>query len=85
MRGGMGSSQIEGPVIDNAPIRTRVIRGCKQTLAALERARAEWARFEAEDQPQFQRWYNSTFGVELIIIRSVRDELADLQAFVSGG
>lgn len=37
----------------------------------LEKARAEWRRFEHEDQPAFQRWKAATFGPLMSRLREV--------------
>jgi hypothetical protein len=38
-------------------------------MARLERLRAEWGRFEREDQPLFARWMAHQFGQRLTELR----------------
>jgi hypothetical protein len=51
-------------------------------MERLEKARAEWRRFEREDQPAFQRWNASTFGPLLSRIREVETLVRQKEALV---
>jgi len=59
--------------VDQAPLRRLTASECSRAMERLEKARGEWRRFEREDQPAFQRWKASTFGVLLSRIREVED------------
>lgn len=52
-------------VIDQAPLRNKAASECKRAISNLEKARAEWNRFEKEDCPAFDRWMAATFGALL--------------------
>ena len=56
-------------LVDEAPLRKRAATEFKRTMTKLEKSRAEWRRFEAEDRPAFSRWLASTFGALLTEIR----------------
>jgi hypothetical protein len=51
-------------------------------MERLEKARAEWRRFEREDQPAFQRWKASTFGPLLSRIREIEALVRQKEALV---
>ncbi|EDY20432.1 heat shock protein DnaJ domain protein [Chthoniobacter flavus Ellin428] len=59
--------------VDQAPLRKLTASECSRAMERLEKARAEWRRFEREDQPAFQRWKASTFGPLLSRIREIED------------
>jgi hypothetical protein len=56
-------------LLDQEPLRKKAAAECTREMARLERLRAEWARFEKEDQPLFSRWMAHTFGPSLTKLR----------------
>jgi hypothetical protein len=64
-------------VIDQEPIRKAAASECSRALAQLEKARAEWRRFDREDRPAFERWMASTFGGLLTKIREVEAKVRE--------
>ena len=58
-------------LLDQEPLRRKASSECNRAMARLEKARAEWKRFEHEDKPAFGRWMSATFGAILTPIREV--------------
>jgi hypothetical protein len=56
-------------LLDQEPLKKKAAAECAKEMARLERLRAEWARFEKEDQPLFSRWMAHTFGSSLTKLR----------------
>ena len=70
-------------VIDQEPIRNSAASECSRALAQLERARADWRRFDREDRPAFERWMAATFGGMLTKIREVEAQVAEKEMLVA--
>jgi hypothetical protein len=51
-------------------------------MARLERAKAEWKRFEQEDKPGFGRWMAATFGALMSQLRETEAQVLSKQALV---
>ncbi len=64
-----GSGCTEIVLLDQVPLRKKAAAECTKEMARLERLRAEWARFEKEDQPLFARWMAHQFGELLTQLR----------------
>ncbi len=49
-------------LIDQAPLRRKAATECQRALTKLEKAKAEWKRFQQEDVATYARWTATTFG-----------------------
>jgi hypothetical protein len=58
-------------LIDQAPLRRQAVSECHRELTRLEKAKAEWKRFESEDKKAYGKWMAATFGPILSRIREV--------------
>jgi hypothetical protein len=58
-------------LLDQRPLRRKAASECSRQMARLEKAKAEWKRFQAEDRAPFDRWMASTFGVLLSRLREI--------------
>lgn len=70
-------------LLDQEPLRRKAASECNKAMARLEKAKAEWNRFESEDRNGFQRWMASTFGALLSQIRESEQELQEKESLVS--
>jgi hypothetical protein len=57
--------------IDQRPLRRKAASECSRELAKVEKARAEWRRFDREDRPAFERWLAGRFGAVLTELREL--------------
>src|SRR5437016_13243296 len=64
-------------VIDQIPLRRAAAAECTQMMKRLERAKAEWNRFEREDRPAFERWMAATFGSMMTSLRDLEARVAE--------
>ncbi len=64
-------------LLEQEPLRKKAAAECAKEMARLERLRAEWARFEKEDQPLFARWMAHQFGTLLTLLREGEQELRE--------
>ena len=55
--------------VNDVPLRKRAATEFNRAMAKLDKARAEWRRFEQEDRPSFGRWMAVTFGALLTELR----------------
>lgn len=69
--------------VDQGPLRREAASECSRAIERLEKARAEWKRFEREDQPAFQRWTASTFGALMSRIRDVEGLVRDKERLIA--
>lgn len=69
-------------LLDQQPLRSKVASECSRTMARLEKAKAEWKRFQQEDQAAFNRWVNATFGALLSQIREIDADVYAKEALV---
>jgi hypothetical protein len=67
-------------MVDQEPLRQSAISQCKKSMTAIEKARAEQARFEHEDKPAFSRWLSATFGPQLTELRELDARLREKNA-----
>ncbi len=67
--------------VNDGPLRARAANLCKQALAKLDKARAEWRRFEQEDRPSFAQWMAVNFGALLTAIRENDRLMVEHEAF----
>ena len=70
-------------VIDQEPLRKHAATECSRALAQLEKARAEWRRFDREDRPAFERWMAATFGGMLTKIREVEAKVGEREMLIA--
>ena len=49
-------------LLDQRPLRRKAAAECSRAMTRLEKAKAEWKRFQQEDQAAFSRWVSSTFS-----------------------
>jgi hypothetical protein len=57
--------------VDQKPLRRKAASECARAMERLEKARAQWRRFEREDQPAYRRWVAATFGPLMSRVREV--------------
>jgi hypothetical protein len=69
-------------LLDQQPLRSKVASECTRTMVRLEKAKAEWKRFQQEDQAAFSRWVNATFGALLSQIREIDADVYTKEALV---
>jgi hypothetical protein len=68
--------------VDQGPLRRKAASECGRAMQRLETARAEWKRFEVEDQPAYRRWEAATFGALMTRIRETEALVRDKQVLV---
>jgi len=49
-------------LIDQTPLRRKAAADCRRAMSRLEKAKAEWKRFQQEDVAAYARWNAATFG-----------------------
>ncbi len=69
-------------LIDQEPIRRKTADNCQREMKRLEKARADWKRFEQEDRPAFERWRAITFGPLLSALREVCGKIQEKEALI---
>jgi hypothetical protein len=68
--------------VNQRPLRRKTASECSRELARVEKARAEWRRFEREDRPAFEQWMASHFGAALTEIRELERALRDRESLI---
>jgi hypothetical protein len=63
-------------------LRKRSATELKRALAKLDKARAEWRRFEEEDRPCFSQWMAATFGAHLTEFRENARKILEQQNLI---
>ncbi len=76
------SAKISSPslalvIIDQKPIRKKVISSCKKTIKDLDKARKELSIFEQKDIPEYSRWYNQNFDNEISDVRTALEKAGE--------
>jgi hypothetical protein len=69
-------------LLDQRPLRHKAASKCSQAMARLERAKAEWKRFQQNDKAAFDRWMASTFGALLSRLREIEAIVRAREALV---
>ena len=69
-------------LLDQRPMRQKAASECGRALARLEKSKAEWKRFQQNDQPAFSRWMTSTFETLLSRVRAIEAALAEKESLV---
>lgn len=58
-------------LLDGVRLRHQAASDCSRQMAHLEKAKAEWKRFEQHDKTGFERWKAATFGGFLTRLREL--------------
>lgn len=69
-------------LLDQQPLRRKAASECSRAMARLENAKAQWKRFQQEDQAAFGRWVASTFGALLSRGREIEEAVRVREALV---
>lgn len=69
-------------LLDQAPLRAKAAKDCTREMAKLEKAKADWKRYQSEDQAAFARWMASTFGAVLSRLREIETALHERELLV---
>lgn len=69
-------------VIDQRPLRRQAASACNRELARVEKARAEWRRFDHEDKPAFEKWLAGRFGAVLTEMRELELSLREKEQLI---
>ena len=69
-------------LLDQRPLRKKAASECSRQMARLEKAKAEWKRFQIEDKAAFARWMASTFGALLSRLREIEAAVCTKEALV---
>ena len=69
-------------LIDQEPLRRTALAECRKAMARLEKARAEWNRFEHQDQPAFARWMAREFGALLSEGRDLEAQIREKEMLI---
>ena len=64
--------------IDQKKVRKEYIKKCKRTMKDLEKAKQEILNYENIDLPIYNKWYHSTFGNKLSLIRETHEKAAEI-------
>lgn len=69
-------------LLDQGKLRRKAASECSREMARLEKAKAEWKRFQTEDKAPFERWMAATFGALLSRLRETEARLHEKEALV---
>lgn len=69
-------------LLDQRPLRRKAASECSRAMTRLEKAKAEWKRFQQDDQAAFSRWVSSTFGALLSQVREIEAAVRAREALV---
>ena len=69
-------------LLDQKPLRRKAALQCRRQMARLEKAKAEWKRFQQEDKAAFDRWMASTFGALLSGLREIEAAVSSREALI---
>ena len=69
-------------LIDGTAIRKKAKKAFDKVRRDLDKARFEVDRFHSHDKPEFQKWFNSTFGSLLTEIRETGQRLAERRQLI---
>jgi hypothetical protein len=69
-------------LIDQEPLRRTALAECRKAMARLDKARAEWNRFEHQDQPAFARWMAREFGALLSQGRDLEAQIREKEMLI---
>jgi hypothetical protein len=71
------SPSLELVILDQKPIRKKIISSCKKTIKDLDSARSELLAFEKKDIPEYNRWFNQNFDSELSDVKIAHERAGD--------
>ena len=71
------SPSLELVILDQKPIRKKIISSCKKTIKDLDKARNELLTFEKKDIPEYNRWFNQNFDSELSDVKIAHEKAGD--------
>src|SRR5688572_13236056 len=69
-------------LIDQAPLRQKAATECQREMKRLEKARADWQRFQQKDKPAFERWMAQTFGALMTELREINTHIHEKEALI---
>jgi hypothetical protein len=69
-------------VVDQEPLRRKTAEECQRQMRRLDKARADWSRFEREDKPAFERWMAVTFGPLMTEMREISDQIREKENLI---
>jgi hypothetical protein len=68
--------------VNQRPLRRKAASECSRALARVEKARAEWRRFDREDRPAFEQWMAGRFGAVLTELRDLELALREKEQLI---
>lgn len=69
-------------LLDGGRLRQEAASECSRQMARLEKAKAEWKRFEQQDKIGFERWKAATFGGFLTRLREIETLVREKEALI---
>lgn len=69
-------------LLDGVRLRHQAASECSRQMARLEKAKAEWKRFEQHDKTGFDRWKASTFGGFLTRLRELAASIREKESLI---
>lgn len=66
-------------VVDQTPILKKALAQCRRLRTELDKKQARLRRFEEEEIPAYQRWFNVEFGARLTELRELQESLAEYE------
>lgn len=73
---------VEIVLLDQGPLRSRTASDCSREMARVEKAKADWKRYQTEDRASFERWMAATFGSQLSRLRELDATVQSLEALI---
>ena len=69
-------------LLDQAALRGKAASECSRQMARLEKAKAEWKRYETEDKARFDQWMAATFGPVLSRLRELKSVITEKEMLI---
>ena len=69
-------------LLDQGSLRRKAASECSREMTRVEKAKAEWKRFQIEDKATFERWMATNFGALLSRLRETEARLHEKEALV---
>lgn len=69
-------------LLDQAALRSKAASECSRQMARLEKAKAEWKRYETEDKARFDQWMAATFGPVLSRLRELKSVITEKEMLI---
>ncbi len=70
-------------LIDQTKIRKKYVSTCKKSIKDLEKAKTELNDYHTKDIPEYEKWYNQSFGSKLSAIREAELKAQELYQLIS--